>query len=138
MDLSGYMRGKRLARLAKPINAVLLLLVVSLAVHWGLASNIASTKEATRSNVALERITPVDAENHVALVRSGAQSIASLLVDQRIPSASVLPDDRGEDQVAPLDQASVLNLYTTATALLRLAPTFSSETAFQARAPPAI
>jgi hypothetical protein len=137
MGLSGDLRASRLARLAKPMNAVLLLLVTSLVVHWGLASSLASTKEATRSNAALERITPVEAENHLALLRGGAQSVTLFLADQRLPATSANMDDRDADRGAPRDFGLAPNSYAAVTALPRLAPIVGLEKPFQARAPPA-
>jgi hypothetical protein len=138
MKLSGDMRGSWLARFARPMNAVLLLLVVSLVFHWGLASSLASANEAPRPNIALERITPVEAENHLALVRSGAQSVALLLVDQRLPSATASPNDSEGDRVGPRDLVSYLNSFAVAKALRWPDPILSPRKAFQARAPPAI
>jgi len=136
MGFSGDIRRNRLARLAKPMNAVLLLLVTSLVLHWALASSLAATKEATRSNVAPERITPMDAENHLALVRNGVQNIAISPVDQRLASVSVFPEDRDDDRVAPPELSSFLGSYSSATAFHRFAPVVSPEKAFQARGPP--
>jgi hypothetical protein len=138
MSLSGDLRGFGLTRLAAPMNAVLLVLVVSLVFHWGLASSLASANEAPRPSIGLERITPVEAENHLALVRSGAQNVALLLVDQRLPSASVPSDDREGDQVAPRDPELFLNSHAAPKALRCQATICSPRKAFQARAPPAI
>jgi len=137
MSLSGDIRGFWLARFARPMNAVLLLVVVSLVFHWGLASSLASANEAPRPNIALERITPVEAENHLALVRSGAQSVA-LLVDQYLPSAMVSSNDIEGDRVGPRDLGSYPNSFAVAKALRWPDPIVSPRKAFQARAPPSI
>jgi|GEM_PF-3895913 len=138
MGLNGDMRGFRLARLAKPMNAVLLLLVASLVFHWGLASGLAAAIDAPRPSIELERITPVEAENQPALVRSGAHATALLLVDQRLPSASVPSDDREGDQIAPGDPELFPNFHAALEAFRCQATNCSPRKAFHARAPPAI
>jgi hypothetical protein len=137
MALCGGMRGFWLARLARPMNAALLLLVVSLALHWGLASSYAATSEATRAKVALERITPPDAENHLALVRSAAHGASFVPADHCLVTASENSGSSDEHQLGPhRSDLPPENTQAAATAFCRLVPIVPPRKAFQARAPP--
>jgi len=137
MGLCGGIEGRRLARYAKLIYAALLLLVISLVCHWGLATGLASVNDASRPSLELERITSVEAENHLALVRSAPQSLAPLRIDQRFSVTTILPDESGGDLVPPHDGEFFIDFHSVARPFSSFGPIVSPKRAFQARGPPA-
>jgi len=137
MGLCGGIEGRRLARYAKLIYAALLLLVISLVCHWGLATGLASANDASRPSLELERITSVEAENHLALVRSAPQSIVTLRIDQRFTLTTTLPDETGGDVIPPHDGEFFQNFHSVVKPFSSSDPIASPKRAFQARGPPA-